>query len=411
MESVVAVAGWVAVVVFAMYGYDVLVSLAGLWPLPRPQVSDHPTRFAIIVCAHDEARVVAGVVQSLRAQAYPAELVDVYVVADNCTDDTAAVAAAAGAIVLERRHPTERTKGFALQWGMDRVTERGPYDAVCVLDADNLAAPDFLATMRDYLADGHVAIQAYLDVKNPDDTWVTRCIALSYYLSNRTFMRARTRLGLPATLGGTGFCLAWSIFERYRWDPGSLADDLELTMRLILARERVTFGWYTRTYDEKPTTLRVSFRQRARWMQGHNDVAARWAPRTAWAALRRPSLACLDATLHLLQPIRLLLAFAALVTLLVAWVVAPATRGVDGAFAFGVPAIAVAVGFFVVHPLVVAAAERRARLYLAYAVPFMLYAFTWVPAVVLGLVRIRRRVWVHTAHGVTPAPPTSSSTR
>jgi cellulose synthase/poly-beta-1,6-N-acetylglucosamine synthase-like glycosyltransferase len=402
VEAVIAATSWVAFVVFALYGWDVAVSLGGLWSLPRPRESDRSVRFAVIVCAHNEASVVAGVVNSLRAQHYPRELVDVFVVADNCTDDTAAVAADAGALVLERHDLTKRTKGYALQWGMDHVIARGPYDAVCVLDADNVAAPSFLATMRDYLAAGHRAIQGYLDIKNPDATWVTRCIALSYYLSNRTFMRARTRLGLPATLGGTGFCLDWDVFVAHRWDPGSLADDLELTMRLILARVPVTFGWYARTYDEKPTTLRLSLRQRSRWMQGHHDVAFRWVAKMAWQTVRRPSIACFDATLHLLQPMRLLVAAVCGVILGTTALLAPDLQALDGAFRFGWPAAIVAGGFFVVHPLAVAIAERRGIMFIKNALPVFLYSFTWIPAVVVGLVRVRRRVWVHTAHGVSP---------
>jgi cellulose synthase/poly-beta-1,6-N-acetylglucosamine synthase-like glycosyltransferase len=247
-----------------------------------------------------------------------------------------------------------------------------------------------------------VAIQAYLDTKNPTASWVTRCIATAYYITNRFWFQARSRLGIPATLGGTGFCLAWDIVDRYPWDPGSLADDLELTMRLILDGVRVSYCPHTRTYDEKPPGLRVSLRQRSRWMQGHNDVAFRWALPMLRAFVKSRSAAHFDALLHLLQPLRMLAAFVSLVVLGAFALVWPEHAAVSGTFHFTAPALTFAGVVFIVYPLVVAAIERRFAFALVILVPFVLFSFTWIPAIVAGLLRHRRRIWIHTAHGHTP---------
>jgi cellulose synthase/poly-beta-1,6-N-acetylglucosamine synthase-like glycosyltransferase len=421
LSSLVTVTAWISRVVFALYAYDFVVSLAGLLALRRPASAPRTTRFAVLVCAHNEQNVVADVVKSLLQQDYPSDLVRILVVADNCSDATALVARNAGAIVLERADPDHRTKGYALQWGMERALAEYQFDALCVFDADNRVATDFLATMNDYLAAGHVAIQAYLDTKNPTQSWVTRCIALGYFVTNRFWMRARARIGLSATLGGTGFCLAYPIAAQYRWHPGSLADDLELTMKLIRDGVRVSYCYHTRSYDEKPVTLRQSFRQRARWMQGHNDVALRWVLTMLWGAVRKGSIRRFDAALHLLQPLRLLVAFSSLVVLLSAAAWAPSAFAGSARlwlspFVWLLPA-----ALFVVYPLIIAATERTLPFAIRNLVPFMLFAFTWIPAIVLGLLRIRRRVWIHTAHGMgAPASsllpprlshPTAPSTR
>jgi cellulose synthase/poly-beta-1,6-N-acetylglucosamine synthase-like glycosyltransferase len=399
ISIVVAIAIFIAKLVFALYLYDVLVSLAGFFPLPRPTGGSRRTRFAVIICAHNESNVVAHIVKNVRDQDYPPENLRVYVVADNCSDNTADVARAAGAIVLERRDEKNRTKGYALQWGMDRIIEAGPFDALCVFDADNLAPRDFLSTMDDYLASGHKAIQAYLDTKNPTDSLVTRCIALAYHVTNRFWMRARARLGLSTTLGGTGVCLDREVVLKYRWDPGSLADDLELTMKLIRDKILVSYCYHTRTYDEKPTSLRTSLRQRTRWMQGHNDVALRWIWPMLKATVTRPSIRCFDAVLHLLQPLRILLAFSALALLLVLRLIFPNEPELHQMMHFTMPAWAIATAMFVVYPLIVCASEGVLGFALTTLLPFMLFAFTWIPAVFVGLLRHKTRVWIHTSHG------------
>jgi cellulose synthase/poly-beta-1,6-N-acetylglucosamine synthase-like glycosyltransferase len=404
METLVEIVSWLASVIFVLYLYDLGVSLAGFLPLasPQPPRKEGPrARFAAIICAHNEELVIEAAVRSLREQDYPADRIDVYVVADNCKDTSAARARAAGAIVLERTDTTRRGKGYALQWGIQEIIERGTYDALAIFDADNVVAPNFMAVMEGHLAAGERAIQAYLDTKNPKDTWVTRSIALAYFVTNRFWMRARMRLGLSATLGGTGCCLAWSLVLSHHWDPGALTDDLDLTVELVLAGERVTYTPYARTYDEKPLTVRQSLRQRTRWMQGHSDVALRSFLALMREAFRRSSFRCLDLALYLLQPMRLALSFGTMVVLLAAKLIAPDMAALQDAFWFTPPAIGLAALFFVVYPLVGAAAEGVLPLAVRSFPQFFLFAFTWVPAVFVGLLKMRKRVWDKTEHSAT----------
>jgi len=389
----------VAVGLFVLYCWDLVVSLAGFLPLRHPQSAEGPERrFACIVCAHNEQRVIAGVVRALREQDYPPDLVRVFVVADNCTDDTAAAATSAGAEVLVRHDETKRTKGYALQWGMDQLLAHVDFDGLCVFDADNDVDRNFLRVMNGHLGSGSRAIQCFLDTKNPEDSWVTRCIALAYHVTNRFWMRSRERLGLPATLGGTGFCLERGIVQEYRWDPGSLSEDLELAVKLTLDGIRVHFTPLTRIYDEKPPGLYASMRQRMRWMQGHNDVAFRWVSRCLWHAARAPSIGALDVGLYLLQPLRLLTAFLVMVALLVALALDPSNPSVARAFSFSIPAVVLWGAVFLGYPLLVATAEGVGWFALKTLVPYVFFSFTWVPAVFLGLLRMRSRVWLHTKH-------------
>ncbi|NRA32691.1 MAG: glycosyltransferase [Polyangiaceae bacterium] len=409
MDTWIDTVSCVALVVFAAYAYDVLISLAGLLPFPELPTSSKTRSFAVIICAHNEASVVEGVIHSLLAADYPKDKLRVFVVADNCTDETAKIARGAGAEVVERNSETDRTKGYALQFGIEHVKSEGPFDGLCVFDADNHVWPNYFRVLNDYLGEGHVAIQAYLDTKNPKESWVTRCIAIAYHVTNRFWLRARARLGLPTTLGGTGFCLAWNIIENYSWDPGSLADDLDLTVRLALHDINVSYCPHTRTEDEKPTTLKQSFIQRMRWMQGHNDVAFRRIAQVFVHAVRTPSLACVDVMLHLLQPLRLLLAFSSMVALITLYCLLPDHPSLVTAFQFTPVAIAVWAALFIVYPLVVASFEGVFWFALRNLIPSMLFAFTWIPAMALGLLRMRKRVWIHTTHASDRDPNVSSA--
>lgn len=135
--------------------YELLVSLFGfLPPQPTPRVEPRH-RFAFLIPAHNEEEVIAFNVRSLLEQSYPRELFDVFVIADNCDDRTALAARRAGAEVLVRRDSRRKGKPAALNWGFSQLRERIlDYDAVCIIDADNLVAPNYLAAMNARLARG-----------------------------------------------------------------------------------------------------------------------------------------------------------------------------------------------------------------------------------------------------------------
>ncbi|MGH8630484.1 MAG: glycosyltransferase family 2 protein, partial [Burkholderiales bacterium] len=297
--------------------YDFLICAAGVRRPTGAPPAQRQRNFAVLIPAHDEEAVIARNVESLFAQTYARTHFRVFVVADHCSDRTAAEARRAGAIVHERNGPAmARGKAPALRFLLERVAKRNEhYDAVCVFDADNLASPDFLSMMNRHLESGERCVQAYLDVKNPEDSWVTGSIAIAYWTTNRLWQAARHRLGLCCALGGTGFALDWDLALRLAWRNNCLTDDLELQMLLVLEGVRVSWAHETHTYDEKPLSLRASWRQRLRWMRGHWDVARRLClPLLALARARGDAIA-LDAALYLLQPLRIFLSGAALLAI------------------------------------------------------------------------------------------------
>lgn len=121
-----------------------------------------------ILPAHNEENVIVNLIDSLNKQDYPKELLDIYVIADNCTDNTAKLAREAGAIVVERHEddPAKKTKGAALQWFLNqKIEEDADYDAFCVFDADNIVDKNFFKAMNKKLCQGEEVVQGYRDIK------------------------------------------------------------------------------------------------------------------------------------------------------------------------------------------------------------------------------------------------------
>lgn len=396
------IAIYVALGCFILAGWDILVSFAGFLPeRPLPE-AEYVRRFVVLVPAHNESRVISVNVESLLRQEYSRERFRVLVIADNCTDDTEELAVAAGAECWAR-NAANSTKGHAVQWAIDRlIAEDHPLDAFAVVDADNLVEPTFLHVTNAALDTGSVAVQVYLDVKNPTDTWITRAIAACYWLTNFAWFRARARLGLNITLGGTGIAFDWDrVGRRHRWDTGCLTEDLELTQSLLVEDgEKVRYTGATRVYDEKPTTWSVATRQRTRWMQGHHDVAWRWFGRTIARAVSRNTLTYLDTAMYLLVPLRWLLATLALTWFVAYYTVAPIEMwGSKATLAWMPYGLLGFVALAALYPIAVLIAARRSTREASYLIFSLIFAWCWLPATIVGIARFRNRSWTHTPHG------------
>ena len=189
----------------------------------------------MIVCAHNEEQVIGQLVENLHLLNYSDHLYDIFVVADNCKDNTAQIARQAGAIVYERFNDNEKGKGFAMDWMFQRLFEmERQYDAVCVFDADNLVHPDFLREMNSRLCKGERLIQGYLDSKNPNDTWISGVFSISFWVVNHVWHLAKYNIGLSSCLGGTGMCISTDILRRHGWGATCLTEDMEFTMKALL---------------------------------------------------------------------------------------------------------------------------------------------------------------------------------
>ncbi|MEX2279383.1 MAG: glycosyltransferase family 2 protein [Acidimicrobiia bacterium] len=356
--------------------WNLVTALAG-WRNQRPApAGERRRRFRVVVPAHDEEAVIGGLLADLTAQTHRS--FDVWVLADRCTDRTAAIARQSAAAVAERTAGPDG-KGAALSWYL-AAHPLDPDEALVVLDADNRVPTDLLTRFSDELDAGHHVLQAYLDVSNPDASPVATASALSYWASNRMVQLARTNLGWTADLAGTGMCLTAEAIDAAGGFGTTLSEDQEMGVRLFVAGITVRWLHDVRVRDEKPVTTAVAVRQRARWAAGRSQVAARWVG----PLLAKRSLAAFDLALRLRQPSRM--------------GVAAVSAGLAVAGLAGLP---VSVGLWssvaavqVLAPIPYLARDGVATRHLLRYPLLMLLPILKIPARLL-----RQRGWYHTPHG------------
>jgi len=272
--------------------YLVALSVAAFFDRPGGQAPRSSTRLAVIVPAHDEALLIARCVRALRAQAYPAALYEVIVVADNCSDDTAAIAARAGARVMVRDDPGARGKGHALRWAFERVLGvAAPPAAVVVVDADTIADRTFLARLVQPFEAGAEVVQGE-SLLLEDGTIASTLRVAAFLLVNRVRPSGRAVLHMPGTLAGNGMLLGRTRLLATPWQAYSSAEDLEYSLVLTAAGVPIAFARGAILRSPAAPDTAAAAEQQLRWDGGKVHLARVWIPRLLrQAALdRRPGL-------------------------------------------------------------------------------------------------------------------------
>lgn len=297
---------------------DLLSVAAALWrrtPAPVPPRN----RFALLVPAYNEEVLLPRLLESISALDFPHHMFDVHVVADNSTDRTAQVAAAGGATVHERQDEHLQGKGYALQWLLARIRRADArYDAFVILDADSVVSPNFLSIMDRHLARGDQVIQSHYSVLNHEAHWSSALRFAALALFNDLRPRGRDALGLSAGLRGNGMCFRAAVIERFGWDAYTLAEDVELHLKLVDAGLRVTYAPDARVDADMPTSLRQATSQNVRWERGRLQMLRTFGPRLFLDGVRRRDAVRLDALAEQLVPPLSVLSSVTLLSFLVA---------------------------------------------------------------------------------------------
>lgn len=265
-----------------------------------------PSRIAVLIAAHNEEAVIAGTLAALDAQRYPRSAYDVYVVADNCQDQTGAIARRAGATVFDRKTEGPSTKGQALAWMWAQIPAVG-YGAVVILDADNQAAPDFLGAIASALASGVPVAQGLRRAKNAEANGTAGLDGLTELCTHRIGAAGRRYFGLNGPIMGSGVGYQAALFDRLIREVGeTVVEDCEWQARLAL--DGVAIGWTDRAviFDEKTARPGAMQTQRTRWMAGRGQVARAYLGPLFRHFFRTGSLNALDMACFLLTVPRVL---------------------------------------------------------------------------------------------------------
>jgi cellulose synthase/poly-beta-1,6-N-acetylglucosamine synthase-like glycosyltransferase len=265
-------------------------------------VSERKLRFAVLICARNEERVIALPVRSAFGAAYPPEKREVIVLADNCTDRTAEVAAAAGATVWKKDTPSSG-KGDVLAWGVERVRRQGGFDAVAVFDADNTMDARWFEKINDALNDGESVVTGCRHSSNGKVNLISGWYTVYWEMMNELSNRVRTSLGLSGKLTGTGFAFLLSCLGERGWETRTMVEDVEFTVQGNLVGRRVAYVSGADYSDEQPVALMPMWRQLRRWATGGWQVVRLYTLPWLLSMFRRPSLRLFDSFFSILTGI------------------------------------------------------------------------------------------------------------
>ena len=315
---ILSITAFFQIFVFAIICYYMVLAFFGLFRKKEKKNYEPKNKFALLIAAHNEEVVIGSLIESMLKLDYPKDMYDVFVIADNCTDDTAKIAKTYGVHVCERFAEDKRGKGYALEWMFAKLfSMEKQYDAVAIFDADNLVHKDFLKEMNSKMQEGYKVVQGYIDSKNPGDSWIAASYSIGFWTQNRMFQLAKSNLGLSSQIGGTGFVIETNTLKKLGWGATCLTEDLEFTCKLVLNGEKVGWAHDAIIYDEKPLTLKQSWNQRKRWMQGFADVASRYFFKLLKQSIIKRKFFMFDCSIYVLQPfVTLFTALAALLTLI-----------------------------------------------------------------------------------------------
>lgn len=275
-------------------------------------------RYAVLISGRNEHLVIGELVKSLKNQNYPEELIDIYVIADNCTDNTAEIAEDAGAHVFVRNNKTLVGKSYALDFAIKKIfaekaDENGhvPYKGFFVFDADNVVDKDFVLAMNRGINRGFKVLTSYRNSKNYDSNWVSAASALWFLREAKFLSNARYLMGSSCAISGTGFLIDSEIIERNKgWIHHLLTEDIEFSTDCISSGIRIGYCHDAVLYDEQPTTMRDSWRQRLRWAKGFYQVLLRYGAKLSKGIMKVPEgrWACFDMTMTIAPAMLLVLA-------------------------------------------------------------------------------------------------------
>lgn len=233
-------------------------------------------KFAVMIAARNESAVISDLLGSIKMHNYPQELIDIYVIADNCTDDTAAIARNAGATVFTRFNSEQVGKGYALDYGLKSIWKEFPgkgYEAYFVFDADNVLDVNYFREMNATFDGGAKASTSYRNSKNFDSNWISAGYGIWFLREAKFLNQARLTLNTSCAVSGTGFFIAADILENAGgWKWHLLTEDIEFSASSITDGVRIAYCPTAVLYDEQPTTFRDSWNQRFRWAKGFYQV-------------------------------------------------------------------------------------------------------------------------------------------
>ncbi len=400
------------IVFMLLYAYQMFYILAAFF---RKHKGKNPTeikqhKYGFLIAARNESTVIAQLIDSIRQQDYPSELVRIFVVADNCTDNTAEVARNAGAVVYERFNKEQVGKGYALDFGLKSI-ERDfgaeKIEGIFIFDADNLLSKNYIAKMNAVFDEGYPVVTSYRNSKNYGTNWLTAGYSLWFLRESKYLNNSRMLMDTNCAVSGTGFLVSTDVFrENGGWHYTLLTEDIEFSADCAVAGRKIGYA-EAEFYDEQPTTFKQSWTQRMRWAKGFYQVFGKYGKQLVGNWFMKFSFSCYDLTMTIFPALFITLAccLTNICVLIYAIFQGPDAVELVGTtlFSLGTTIINFYITVFFVGLLTTITEWKRidcpSGKKILYLFTFPLFMFTYVPIAIAAL--FKKVKWEPIAHNVS----------
>ena len=381
-----------SVLLNGIYYYNVITSLFSIKSVKHKKVEPYDRErketFSILIPCHNEQNVIQKNLAAISNSTYDKDLYKVYVIADNCTDDTVArvkeFMSAAPGMNIEVLEVKGGTKPRAINRAIQMIKTKGGWnkDNVVFLDSDNQCSPGMLEAFN-YYHERNAIVQCRIESENADNI-VSRGFKSAFNNMRYGFQLARNNMSLSGSLCGTGFSVNREVFDEVGFsDCTTLTEDLEFSIKAILAGYKIRFIDEQYVLNQNVTKTIPSLKQRLRWNRGHSQAMIKLAPALFKAFIKKPSLQIFDSIIFLCTPAKSILY---LLMLLLQFAV-------------------VAAGGFIT-PILFAISLVYQLLFCLYCnnwrfnfiIPFVKYALEMIPLMIYGAITYKDTNWVKTEH-------------
>ncbi len=364
---------------------------------PEP-IKNKDHNFAILIAARNEGMVIGNLLDSLKKQNYPAEKYEIYVIPNNCTDNTEEICKEHEVNIIKCQ-TKPKSKGEVLKIAFAKLKKNKKIDAYLIFDADNIVHPDFLIHMNRALNQGYNVAEGFRDAKNPGDNWISGSYTLFYLFQNVFFNEARMGLNGSASINGTGFMVRKSLIDEKGFKTKTLTEDMEYTGICALNNERIAFVKDAITYDEHPINFKTSWHQRIRWSAGILKCMWLYCFKLIKNFFKTGNIASLDVALMYMGPLMQVLSFVDLVMLIIFQICGIKLNDIFSYF------FAAGWFYFIVTYLIGILVEiwllhfknKKAGTVIQGIILFPIFVFTWIPINIFCLLK-RKIGWEEIKH-------------
>ena len=398
----------VFILFFCCYAYQFVYIGVRLFTKPPVRTAKKMHKFAVLIAARNESKVIGELIESIKSQNYPRGLVDIFVVADNCTDDTAAVARKYGAVAFVRNNLEEVGKSFALNYAFERIEDLcgiSNYEGYFVFDADNVLDTNYIKEMNAVFDDGYRVVTIYRNSKNYGFNWISAGYALWFLRESKYLNGARMQCHTSCAISGTGFLVSSEIIhEDGGWKYNLMTEDIEFSTDKIIHGDTIGYCEAAILYDEQPVDFKTSWNQRMRWTKGFYQVIHNYGCKLFRGCWSKKGFQCYD-MLATIVPAVLLTILMFLVN-----VVAIAHGLIDGNYPFVTTALYciwaslrnmfLTLFFF---GLITTITEWKqihcsTAKKIFYMFTFPVFMFTYLPIAIDTLIKYKKIIWIPVEH-------------